>query len=153
MGIDSIFGIGGPEFFLILIIAGIVLGPRRIAQVASWLGKTTAYLQSISRGFANQLRQELEDIDGETGDLKDMLAEMNTLRQEVNTLQNQLKGQVNEAVSESNEALKSIKPPTLEEKPKSIGQNGNGSEPNATEPESVAPPQLPNLVDVEDDPE
>lgn len=153
MGIDSIFGIGGPEFFLILIIAGIVLGPRRIAQVARWMGKTTAYLQSISRGFATQLRNELEEIDGETGDLKEMLAEMSTLRQEVNSLQSQLKGQVNEAVSESNNAIQSIKPPTLEDKPRSIGQNGNGSESDVSEPESIAPPQLPNLVEVEDDPE
>lgn len=154
MGIDSIFGIGGPELFVILVIAGIVLGPKRIAGVARWLGKTTAYLQNVSRGFANQLRQELDGLD-DGGDLKDMLNEVTNLRNEVNSLQKQLSGQVTDAVSETQEAVNSIQPPKTIEQPKppvtpTIGNGANGTSATDTAAGETAP-QLPKLVDVEDD--
>ncbi|MCP5098981.1 MAG: twin-arginine translocase subunit TatB, partial [Chloroflexi bacterium] len=60
---DSFFGIGFPELVTILILAGIVMGPARIGRVARWLGRTTAQLQTISRGFMRQLSAELESVD------------------------------------------------------------------------------------------
>ena len=60
---DSVFGIGLPEFILIMLIAGIVMGPERIARTARWLGKTTAQLQAISRGFVRQLTAEIDGAD------------------------------------------------------------------------------------------
>lgn len=159
-GIDSIFGIGGPELFVILVIAGIILGPKRIAQVANWFGRTTAYLQNISRGFATQLKDELNQLD-EEGDLKSMMSEMTALRDEVNQLQSQLKGQVQDAVEETKSAVdESIGqvnsiggPPKLD---LNSNGNGNGSDPvesDKTVPAKKEPPQLPNLVEVADDPE
>ena len=156
-GIDSIFGIGGPELFVILVIAGIILGPKRIAQVANWFGRTTAYLQNISRGFANQLKDELNQLD-EEGDLKDMMSEMTALRDEVNQLQNQLKGQVQDAVKETKSVVdESIGEVNSIGGPPKLDLNGNGSDQDESSsqngPEKKAPPQLPNLVEVADDPE
>ncbi|HMT22539.1 MAG TPA: twin-arginine translocase TatA/TatE family subunit, partial [Promineifilum sp.] len=41
---DNVFGIGLPEFVLILVIAGMVMGPERIARTARSLGVLTARL-------------------------------------------------------------------------------------------------------------
>ena len=178
MGIESIFGIGGPEFLFILVLAGIFLGPGRIAKVARWLGQTTAKLQNISRGFVGQLKAELDMADG-ADDLRDMLKEMQDLRNEVNTLQNQISGTLQEATAETTSSLNelaeltnSIRPPSFDEEPPQItnnakepesgedslpqiappsfqnGQNGAG----ATHSEPSLPP-LPTPIDVEDDPE
>ena len=179
MGIESIFGIGGPEFLFILILAGIFLGPGRIAKVARWMGQTTAKLQNISRGFVGQLKAELDMADG-ADDLRDMLKEMQDLRNEVNTLQNQLSTTLKDASTETTSSLNelaeltnSIRPPSFDEELPQIASNGNGagtdSEHNAEEPlpeigslskngnsengVTAAPPPLPTPIEVEDDPE
>jgi Sec-independent protein translocase protein TatA len=151
---DSFFGIGGPELLFILILAGIVLGPHRIRDVARWLGKTTAQLQAISRGFTAQLNKELDTID-ESGDLKGALQEMQDLRRQVAELRQEITKGVSEPVTEarallneSKEALdQSILPPALqaaqEEKALSAA-NGEGQRP---------PLKLPKPVKVTDDPE
>lgn len=157
--VDSFFGIGIPELVMILIIAGIVMGPARIAQFARWLGKTTAYLQSISRGFTRQLQNELDTID-QTGELKATLSDMKDLQREVADLRRELNQGTRKVLGEGEAALQetesemqnSIQPPDLtipqlDTPPPtpSQPQNGNGRSPSM--------PELPNLVDVPDDPE
>jgi Sec-independent protein translocase protein TatA len=158
---DSFFGIGAPELILILILAGIVMGPQRIRQAALWLGKTTAQLQAISRGFVRQLNAELDSVD-QDGEIKSAMKEVQELRRQVTTLRQELTsaavGGVNagqKAIKETRELVEnSIKPPNLE----TIGsasdddsQNSAGSETPASE--TTSPPELPNLVHVPDDPE
>lgn len=159
----SILGIGGPEFLFILILAGIFLGPGRIAQVARWLGKTTAQLQLISRGFMNQLKSELDMAEGQE-DLRDMLKEMQDLRKEVNSLQSQITDSLKEASADTGNAFEelsnSIRPPTFEpeadanqigrDAPSAL-QNGNGS--NGSTKSASAMPPLPTPITVDDDPE
>lgn len=176
MGIDSIFGIGGPEFLFILILAGIFLGPGRIAKVARWMGQTTAKLQNISRGFVGQLKAELDMADG-ADDIRDMLREMQDLRTEVNSLQNQLSTTLKDASAETTSSLNelaeltnSIRPPSFDEEPPQIGSNGNGANGSSEEslpqiaPPSLQngsggngaaapPPPLPTPIEIEDDPE
>jgi Sec-independent protein translocase protein TatA len=74
---DSIFGIGLPELMVILLLAGLFMGPHRIRRVARTLGYWTAQLQTISRQFARQLNTELDSLDsGEMkGALQDVLKE------------------------------------------------------------------------------
>ena len=60
---DNIFGIGLPELILILAIAGMVMGPERIARTARSLGVMVARLQEVSRSFFRQLRAELVSVD------------------------------------------------------------------------------------------
>jgi Sec-independent protein translocase protein TatA len=60
---DNIFGIGLPEFILILVIAGMVMGPERIVRAARSFGRLAARMQSVSRSFIRQLNAELESVD------------------------------------------------------------------------------------------
>jgi Sec-independent protein translocase protein TatA len=151
---DSFFGIGAPELIFILILAGIVLGPHRIRDVARWLGKTTAQLQSISRGFTSQLSKELDAMD-ESGDLKGALQEVKDLRRQVADLRHEITRGVSEPVEEARAVLnegkeslnQSILPPALqaaEEEKAATTSNGEGQRPSL---------KLPKPVKVADDPE
>ena len=161
---DSFFGIGAPELILILIIAGVVMGPERIAHIARWLGKTTAQLQNISRAFMHQLTQELDGVDDD-GALKDALGEMQALRQELETLKGELTATTTAVSQEGQEAIQDIKevsnsilPPSLasvtqkettDEADTAVSANGNGHQTK----ETSSPATLPTPIEVEDDPE
>ncbi len=82
---DSFFGIGAAELVVILLLAGIVLGPQRLRKVAFWLGRVTAQLQSISRGFARQLNEELSALD-EGYDAREAASAVQDMRQQVEEL-------------------------------------------------------------------
>lgn len=148
---DSVFGIGLPEFILIMLIAGIVMGPERIARTARWLGKTTAQLQAISRGFVRQLTAEIDGADD--GAFREAMAEMQDLRRQVNELRSELtetiKSPVNDTrkvLGESQELLnRSIQPPTL--------GSSNGKASPSPEPAKPSTLSLPKPVNVPGDPE
>ena len=152
---DSFFGIGAPELVLILLLSGLVLGPHRIRQVAHWLGKTTAQLQAIARGFSRQLNAELDAVDG-SGDLRDTMKEMQDLRRQIADLRREVTSVASQPFEEGRRALEegqkalnnSIKPPTLGFKPEQI------EKPKAHPPEiEESDVSLPKLIDVADDPD
>lgn len=161
---NSIFGIGPPELILILIIAGIVMGPQRIAQVARWLGKFTAQMQAISRGFALQLRHELDSLD-EGGELKEALREVRNLQQEVSQLRREVTGATTTAMKETTDVMRETK--EVFKETEKIVQNSirppqfdTAAEDNDDEPQTVAingqnkanTPTLPKPLDISDDP-
>ena len=156
---DSFFGIGFPELLLILIVAGIVMGPERIGQTARWLGRTTTQLQKISRGFVRQLNHEL-DSSGDGQAIKETMQELQQLRQELTDLRGEVTQTTKEATQAGQQAVddisNSIKPPNLmPPTPKNENAaNGNVApkETNGTT-DATAVPQLPKLLDVPDDPE
>jgi Sec-independent protein translocase protein TatA len=156
---DSFFGIGAPELVLILIIAGLVMGPERIARTARWLGRTTAQLQNISRGFIRQLNAELDD---EKGELHGAWDDMQDLRRQLDELKGELSAVTGGAVKDANKMLaatkrdveQTIAPPkftspaqeTVGEEPETSGENNHDAD---------APPllELPKRIEVADDPE
>lgn len=151
---DSIFGIGTPELIVILIIAGIVMGPERIGQAARWLGRTTAQLQSISRGFVRQLNAELDQAD-ESGDLKGAMQDVQDLRRQLAELRGEFTAAASSVAREGQkvrrQAENSIRPPTL-----GAGENGRKSVPatnDAADEQTAAPVELPQRIEVPDDPE
>ncbi len=105
---DNIFGIGLPEFVLILVIAGMVMGPERIARAARSLGVLTARLQDVSRSFFRQLNAELDSVD-ESGELKNTVEELNQLRRQVADLRNEVFSITSGAAAEGKQAIDEIK--------------------------------------------
>ncbi len=161
---DSFFGIGFPELVLILIVAGIVMGPERIGQTARWLGRTTAQLQKISRGFVRQLNQEL-DNSGDGQAIRETMQELQQLRKELTDLRGEVTQTTRDATLSGRKAVEDIqnsikppnmKPPTFPVLPKNEGvtesesDNANGNNGAA---ELTAVPKLPMPLDIPDDPE
>ena len=60
---DNIFGIGGPELLLILVLATVVLGPLRMIQVARGFGRLVRDLRNYSRELMSGLNEELAFLD------------------------------------------------------------------------------------------
>lgn len=166
---DNFFGIGLPELILILVIAGVVMGPERIVLIARWLGKTTAQLQSVSRAFVRQLHAELDGTDD--GDaFKDVMTELQGLRSELENLKGEFTSIATGTVKESKDVIQeienSIKPPSLmppetTTTPKAaspapngdknnVAANGADESDNKTVPTS---PALPNILEIPEDPE
>jgi Tat protein translocase TatB subunit len=143
---DTFFNIGGWEILVILLIAGIVMGPKRIRDVAHWLGKTTAQLQQMSRAFMRQLNAELDAVD--SGELRAAMDDVQDLRRQVQELRQELSGVASGTVKSGQEALQeienSIAPP--DDKPGPTAKpahSSNGGSSNG----------LPQPIDIADDPE
>lgn len=160
---DSFIGIGLPELIMILVLAGLVMGPQRIRRFARTLGRITAQLQSISREFARQLNAELDALD-EGQDVRATMQDLRQLQKEVDALRRELQQAPRTLASESKQAVKEaeavlrgdVQPP----------DGLPAAAPPAREPESQpaeAEPAspgaldgkwpLPELLEVPDDPE
>ncbi|MCP4419434.1 MAG: hypothetical protein GY805_22705 [Chloroflexi bacterium] len=175
---DSFFGIGFPELVLILIVAGIVMGPERIGQTARWLGRTTAKLQKISRGFVRQLNQEL-DGSGDGQAIKETMEELQQLRKELTDLRGEFTHTTKQVTQIGQQAIddinNSIAPPSLKlptmqpledeaaaENAPTDDADAEDDMPRDDTPKSVDNngvsqpvnfPRLPNLLEIADDPE
>lgn len=138
---DSFFGIGFAELIVILVLAGLVMGPQRIRDVARTLGRWTAYLQGISREFARQLNSELDSLD-DGGQMKETMREMREMREELLNLRKELNQvpqsfvqDTKDAVDEGRAVLEG-KEPTYKpvSRPREERENGSTSRlPNALE--------------------
>ena len=150
---DSFFGIGLPELILILLIAGIVMGPERIGRTARWLGKTTTQLQNISHTFIRQLNAEI-DAAGEMSELKGAYQDMQDLRRQLDDLKGELTAVTSSAFNDGKKAFegnrqelkRTIAPPNL------VPAETNRGTPEKPNRES-SPLILPNRVEVADDPD
>ena len=52
-------GIGGSEFFLLLLIGLVILGPKRLPQVANQIGSWIGQARRMTRAMKRQLEDEL----------------------------------------------------------------------------------------------
>ncbi|RMG96750.1 MAG: hypothetical protein D6706_09710 [Chloroflexi bacterium] len=157
---DSIFGIGPSELILILLIAGIVMGPQRIAEIARWLGKITAQLQAISRDFMRQLNAELAATES-SADLKEALADIQQLQKQVQDLKKELANVPLGTVGETNKVLADAQA-DLRQTLRNLSAPENSAQPTReVESEEVVaaktaesmPTPLPKPLEVPDDPE
>lgn len=177
---DNIFGIGLPEFVLIVVIAGLVMGPERIARTARSLGALTARLQGVSRAFFRQLNAELDSVD-ESGEIKSTVEELNQLRRQVADLRNEVFTLASGAATEGRQAIREIKheaensilPPDLGLKTKKPGPatidetsvyrppllfddelaHAPGNEKENGAPSIKQPVKMPKRIDIADDPD
>jgi sec-independent protein translocase protein TatB len=59
----EILGYGGTEVLVILLLAGIVLGPERMARVARELGKLIRNVKAYFGSLNEELKSELDILD------------------------------------------------------------------------------------------
>jgi sec-independent protein translocase protein TatB len=70
---DSIFGIGGNELVVILLLAAIILGPERIVRSALEIGKFVRNVKSYFSSLSSELKAELDVLDETQKVKKNML--------------------------------------------------------------------------------
>lgn len=59
----NIFGIGLPEMVLILIVALLVFGPKKLPEIGRSLGKALRGFQDASREFQDEIKKEAQQIE------------------------------------------------------------------------------------------
>lgn len=59
----NIFGVGLPEMAIILMVALLVFGPKKLPEISRSLGKAMRGFQDASKEFENQFKQEAEQIE------------------------------------------------------------------------------------------
>jgi sec-independent protein translocase protein TatA len=70
----NIFGIGLPEMALILVIALLVFGPKKLPEIGRSLGKAIRGFQEASKEFENEFQKEVGQLE-ESVQMKAELAE------------------------------------------------------------------------------
>ena len=56
----NLFGIGIPEIAVIVVLALLIFGPKRLPQLGKTIGKTLKGLQTASKEFENEINKTLK---------------------------------------------------------------------------------------------
>jgi Sec-independent protein translocase protein TatA len=147
---DSIFGIGVPELVIILLLAGLVMGPQRIRQIAYTLGRITAQLQKVSREFTRQLNAELDSL--EDGSIRDTMDDVKQLQKEVAELRREL-ARAPRSLQEAGQKLTQEAEESIRDAATAADQPHEEAAPDTPAASSPQQSQLPKAVDVPGDPD
>lgn len=79
------FGLGMPEIFLILAIALIVIGPKKLPDLAKTLGRAMGEFKRSAQDFKKSIDLDttLKDIDSPASDLINVIKEVNKEKQTI----------------------------------------------------------------------
>jgi Sec-independent protein translocase protein TatA len=61
----EIFNVGGPELILLIFLAGVLLGPRRMVLLARELGNILRQIKLVSHSLTKELNREIDLLDRE----------------------------------------------------------------------------------------
>ena len=59
----NIFGIGLPEMALIMMVALLIFGPKKLPEIGRSMGKAIRGFQDASREFENEFKREAEQLE------------------------------------------------------------------------------------------
>lgn len=59
----NVFGIGLPEMALILVVALLIFGPKKLPEIGRSLGKAIRGFQDASKEFENEFKREAEQLE------------------------------------------------------------------------------------------
>ena len=59
----NVFGIGLPEMVLILVVALLVFGPKKLPEIGRSLGKAIRGFQEASKEFESEFKREAQQIE------------------------------------------------------------------------------------------
>ncbi len=144
----SLFNIGFSELFVVLLLAGFVMGPYRIRTIARWMGKSVGSLRVTISKLMSQLHNELDGE--EQAELRGMLNDMRELQQELLELRRELVAGPKRESDALSQDIKRVQA-AISADIGSISPNGS----NGKNESSSAPPTttLPNALHIDDDPE
>ncbi|MFA5073679.1 MAG: TatA/E family twin arginine-targeting protein translocase [Nitrospirota bacterium] len=70
------FGLGFPELVLILVIALVVLGPKKLPELGRTIGKALSELKKASDSFQDSVRSEIQEVQKKS-DISEIKNELN----------------------------------------------------------------------------
>ena len=78
----NIFGVGLPEVTVILILALLIFGPKKLPELGKQLGKTLKSLKKASNEFQNEIDQVMKEVDKEESPKSTENKQTNEINQE-----------------------------------------------------------------------
>jgi len=125
-------GIGLEEILLVVALIVIVVGPRRLPEMAYWLGRGVKKLQRYARVVRDEFSEEFaylnEEMEAVRSDMKEMRTTVREVQEELTEVRGEVKEVTSEAVGEFGEVRATVE---------GVASGAKG----AAEPQAVAEPQ------------
>lgn len=116
------FGIGLPEIILILIVAVIVVGPKRLPEVAAQMARLIRQLRGYATDVTSQMRSELDEL---TKEYEQMRKELEEVRETAVKEVDSVSREVGRAVHEAPAIIESSAEQEPKKRPSPAGEDGN----------------------------
>ena len=103
----GVLGIGVPEVILILVIAVLVVGPKRVPEYAVQLARAIRQLRGYATDVTSQMRAELDEL---TREYEDLRKELEGLRQSTEKDVGSVSKEVESATREVDRRIREMRP-------------------------------------------